>query len=928
MNGRRTSVLSGGGSGGSGGVGGGGSSGGSEDPVVEIINAKVLQEFIPRVPEIVSFIETHYKMSTNQARDFLQGKMTKVLAALHTPLLTERRKRQNVIEALKEEVSFVRDEVVKRGDAANALKDDLARVTREKDRGKLAVADLEIRDGGHREHLRSLLRAFGSPAETSTPWEDVDDRVAELLDARKEHETLKKQHETLKKRLEAKTAEMVTSANDANKTAAERLARMSAELSEVREEFASYRTREEKKIAELQRSVREKSGTVKRLEQKNAASEKRIDSVSKSDAGKTVEIERLARSLSDSQATVARIKKELLAHELQLAGESNNHATMTTQYHAHIDELNEKVNDLSLKLGEAVKANETAKVRFDEYSAVKSLYERVSASLETARNHFSRHAVIDYNEPVTTILLDVLDKVRANDTDFSTLKLPSCTDAAVQTDDRSTPNLVDAQNQTTPEQRSVKTVHLVANSDDPLPPSALVWRPDDSIQTLLLDMDWSMNESVAKPSGFLEPVFTTTDIADPLTTAHESTDAKYSALVTAFEDDLMESFALDYSSSTSAAPVERLLTDAGEYSSTCTVPPALILSDGGEYSATAPPEPIVTDGADDCATAVPSDRIATDGAEDSATAVPSDRIGECSGTATVLPVTDTLSDGFETALRNAVREVETRRDAPDGRTGARRHVTKRTNGRERKSKRPDSAVEKQETGRRNVNDVDPESKRPFAARGNGPDSRKRLGVESAPDDSDSDYTPELKRSRKSRPEDLERNDDARDPGPTTGEQLKKVRHASSRDGGVKIKYAPYDIRGSKSVVPAALDGGKKISHDRRARWPLTDDPLSTDPHFQKLFQTATETAVEPAKTTRSREKNVLKALCSKNADRADAIRPGRFPMLSLHDDLDFDECELSGERTYVDGSDSFCAISILELSKDPTVDDLNRLLDE
>lgn len=56
--------------------------------------------------------------------------------------------------------------------------------------------------------------------------------------------------------------------------------------------------------------------------------------------------------------------------------------------------------------------------------------------------------------------------------------------------------------------------------------------------------------------------------------------------------------------------------------------------------------------------------------------------------------------------------------------------------------------------------------------------------------------------------------------------------------------------------------------------------------------------------------------------------PGKFPMLSLEDDLDFDECELRGERTYFEGSDSFCAISIHERSKDPDIEDLNRLLNE
>ena len=61
--------------------------GGVEDPVVSVIKSKVLQGFIPQVPEIVTFIEKQYGFNTAIARDYLQNKVSNVLAALSTPCL-------------------------------------------------------------------------------------------------------------------------------------------------------------------------------------------------------------------------------------------------------------------------------------------------------------------------------------------------------------------------------------------------------------------------------------------------------------------------------------------------------------------------------------------------------------------------------------------------------------------------------------------------------------------------------------------------------------------------------------------------------------------------------------------------------------------------------------------------------------------------
>lgn len=932
-----------------------GGGGGSEDPVVATINAKVLQEFIPRVPEIVTFIETHYGMNTNNARDFLQSKVAHVLAALHAPLLAERRTRQNRIEALKEEVSYVRGEVTKSSDAANALKNDLNRVQRERERAKVEVADLKRRDGGHSERLKKLLRAFGSSTDTVTPWEDVDSKVTELLARRKEHETLKRQHDALKKRMVAKAAEAATSAQSVNSTAAEQFARLSAELSERREEFASYRTIAENKIADLMRSVKEKSEAVKRLEQKNATTEKRMSS---SVARNTEETDRLARSLAESQATVAEITEELRGKELQLASEENHHSNMSVQHYAHIDELNTKVNDLSSKLSEAVQANETAKARFDEYSAIKALYERVSASLESARVHFGRDAAIDYNEPVTKILLDVLDKVQAHDTDFSTLKVPSCAATRV------TPNLVDAQNQTS-EQLPPRTVYLMADVDPTnvsLPPSALVCRPEDSINALLSDADWPMDATHTDLISFhdsepIEPILTAAagEFVDSVTAPYESADAHYSALVTALGDDItMESFTVAYSSS--SAPLDQPVTDGGEYYATA-APPLDVPAIDEYYSTTAAPlDRPVTDeyygtaaapldrpvpdeyyGATAApidrpvpdeyydAAAAPAEQIPTDGGEYSGTAVVT-AAGENSATAAV-PVNGSASDGYEAACVYAVHKIAfhdygtTRNAGEGGGKAKRRNAT--DGGRPTATasqKRQKSADGGRKAVGRNVNDVSRESN---VVRGNGPASRKRVG-----DDSVTRTTPEPKRKRRSRRPDQERSGDTlvrTDLGTATGGES-KIRHAKSRDdGGAKIGH---DIGGSETAV--LTDDGRTGSSEL---------PLSADPQLQKLFAAVTETGSTP-----STEMRVDAATTS--ADAADKTRPdvfstlfkrteksgpkgpGRFPMLSLEDDLDFDECELRGERTYVEGTDSFCAISIHERSKDPDIEELNRLLNE
>lgn len=793
------------------------------DTVVATINAKVLQEFVPQVPEIVSFIEMHYKMNTETARKFLQTKVAGVLAALHAPLLAERRERQNRIDALDEEVSYVRGEVTKSGNAVNSLKVDLNRVTLERDRVELAAADLKTLDSGHRARLKALLTAFGSSTDTDTPWEDVNDKVTELLKQSKELEALKKQYAVLKKRLISKTVELATSVQSVDRVAAERFARMYAELADAREEFASYRTRAENKLADLERSEREKSEDVRRLEENIAASEKRTSS---SDARNEEEKDRLARDLVDSRATVAQRTEELRVLELQMASESNSYSNMSVQFHAHIDELNRKVNDLSSQLSEAVRSNETAKARFDEYSAVKALYERVSASLESARAHF---AAIDYNEPVTKILLDILDRVRAHDSDFSTLKVPTCKDAAVQT---AKANLVDAQNQTA-QQQPLRTFHLIANVDPThgsLPPSAHVCRPEDSLHALLDDTDWSVDEIHAEPSSFLdtglvESMLTEAaaahDIADAL--AHEPGDILNSAMISVFEDVDMQSFEEDHS----ATPTQRV----------------------DQHSAS---------------DTVPMER--TDGVEQSA----------------IDTVPAVVSVGSEMVCVDAVDEAE------------------RRNG---------------------------ESGRPNTTRGNGPNSRKRASVDAEPDDHDPDYEPELKRKRKS-----PRPDQKRDV-PTRNDTRKKI--SGSGGGRSKVRHG----EGEKSK-----DGQPR--RQQQTAYPFTDDQtkLVTDSQFHKLFNDLFETGSTgftakridaAAKTTdgaavsRSDRVSVYKSLFKTTGPTEEEPNgTGRVPMLSLDNDLDFSECELTGERTDDGGADSICAIRILERSVSPDMLELDRLIDD
>lgn len=417
--------------------------GGVEDPVVSVIKSKVLQEFIPQVPEIVTFIEKQYGFNTAIARDYLQNKVSDVLAALSTPLLDEQRKRQRKIDALNEELVFVKDLYWRDTGNANAMRNEYERKTVKE------IVSLKTQNSKHTAKLMALMRAFGLPAQrvkVSTAWTDLEDSVNKLLQQRQEHETMKQQIETLQEKLKEKANQLNATAEDGQKQFSERIARLSDELVAKRRELECYKTNAEHRIATLQQIVDQKNAQIETLEASDADRQARIDQLSASDAGKQARINQLTESDVSKQAQVDRLTDRVAELEqsvnqkneqiekitaardltlLSLTTARNDCLTNVSQYTAQIDALNKELNALRIKLSESTELNDRTKTCLVEYEMIKTLYERVSESLEKARAYYAgSKAAMDYNEPVTNIILDVLTKVQANVLDFSGVKIP------------------------------------------------------------------------------------------------------------------------------------------------------------------------------------------------------------------------------------------------------------------------------------------------------------------------------------------------------------------------------------------------------------------------------------------------------------------------------------------------------------------------
>lgn len=396
---------------------------GVQDPVVSVIKYKVLQEFIPQVPEIVTFIEKQYGLNTATAREYLQNKVGNVLAALSTPLLDEQRKRQRRIDALNEELVFVKDLYSRDVDAT---RHDVRKET----------ASLKAQNSEHNANLEALMRAFGLPThgvKVANAWAKLKGSVDKLLQQRQEHETMKRQLELLQEKVKEKANQLnAATVEGEQKLLSERIARLSDELVAKRQELERYKTNAEHQIAALQQSVDQKNEQIETLSQSTQA---RIDRLTASDVSKQSHIDRLT---AEKQSLIDQLTAARDASVSTLGNARNDCTASVNQYTAQIDTLNKEINELRIELTECAEINNQTKTRLAEYSAIKTLYERVSESLEKAQAYCK--VAVDYNEPVTNVILDVLAKVQAHASDFSSVKIPKATplrpisaDARVQT---------------------------------------------------------------------------------------------------------------------------------------------------------------------------------------------------------------------------------------------------------------------------------------------------------------------------------------------------------------------------------------------------------------------------------------------------------------------------------------------------------------
>lgn len=402
--------------------------GGTVDPVVNIIKSKVLQEFIPQVPDIVTYIEKQYGYDSETARNYLQNRVGNVLIALSTPLLDEQRKLQRKVDTQDAELAFAKDVYTRSTAAAKAIRNDLHECERKSVAAVEEAASMKAQNSKHSDNLMALLRAFGVPTKSgnlSNAWAKLNRSVDALLRQRQKHETTKQQLELLQEKLKEKTDRLNAAVEGEQKQSAERIARLSEQLVATRKELETYKAKAEYEIATLKQSVDQKNEQIEAFKTIEANGQARIEQLTTNDVSKQSHIDRLTESVVEKQSVIDRL---IAAREnnVSLLGTATNECSATVgRYTARIDSLNRQIDALSVELRESKQNNDRTETCLAEFSVIKSLYDRVSESLQTARAYYQ--GTVNYNEPVTNIILDVLAKVQENATDFSGVKIPKPT---------------------------------------------------------------------------------------------------------------------------------------------------------------------------------------------------------------------------------------------------------------------------------------------------------------------------------------------------------------------------------------------------------------------------------------------------------------------------------------------------------------------
>ena len=192
-------------------------------------------------------------------------------------MLDEQRKRQRKIDALNEELVFVKDLYSRDAGNANAMHNEYERKTV---KAVKEIASLKTQNSRHTAKLMALMRAFGLPAQrvkVSNAWTDLEDSVNKLLQQRQEHETMKQQIETLQGKLKEKANQLNATAEDGQKQFSERITRLSDELVAKRQELECYKTKAEHRIATLEQIVDQKNAQIETLKVSDADRQARID---------------------------------------------------------------------------------------------------------------------------------------------------------------------------------------------------------------------------------------------------------------------------------------------------------------------------------------------------------------------------------------------------------------------------------------------------------------------------------------------------------------------------------------------------------------------------------------------------------------------------------------------------------------------------
>lgn len=396
----------------------------SVDPVIGVIKSKVLQDFIPQVPDIVTFIEKQYGFNTATARDFLQNRVSDVLTALTTPLLDERRRLQRKVDAQQAELTFAKDAYARGTANVTAVRNDLRDSERKTAAAVKESASLKAQNSAHVENLIALMRAFDLPTPTlsgkwSNAWKQLRRNVDALLKQRHEYETAKQQVRLLEAKLKEKTGQLNDSLRGEQKKYGEQIDRLTDELLLKRTELEAFKKEAENEISTLKQRVAEKDAQIEAFKKSRLDVQTRIEELTAMDADKQSSIERLNENVAEKQSHIDQLKEAKDNIESLLLAAVNENLKTVNDYTGQINALNEQINVLRAQLMESVRPNDRSVTCLAEFDTIKALYDRVSESLKTAQEYY-----VNYNDPVTKIILDVLAKVQANATDFSDIVIP------------------------------------------------------------------------------------------------------------------------------------------------------------------------------------------------------------------------------------------------------------------------------------------------------------------------------------------------------------------------------------------------------------------------------------------------------------------------------------------------------------------------